>query len=43
LAIGLFGNSVRVVACVLVTIVALCGLGALGARLGEKPTDVVNA
>jgi VIT1/CCC1 family predicted Fe2+/Mn2+ transporter len=37
LAIGLFGNSVRVVACVLVTIVALCGLGALGARLGGAP------
>jgi VIT1/CCC1 family predicted Fe2+/Mn2+ transporter len=37
LAIGLFGNSVRVVACVVVTIVALCGLGALGARLGGAP------
>jgi VIT1/CCC1 family predicted Fe2+/Mn2+ transporter len=36
-AIGLFGNSVRVLACVLVTIVALCGLGALGARLGGAP------
>jgi VIT1/CCC1 family predicted Fe2+/Mn2+ transporter len=37
LAIGLFGNSVRVVACVLVTILALSGLGALGARLGGAP------
>jgi vacuolar iron transporter family protein len=37
LAIGLFGNSVRVVACVLVTILALGGLGALGARLGGAP------
>jgi VIT1/CCC1 family predicted Fe2+/Mn2+ transporter len=37
LAIGLFGSSVRVVACVLVTILALGGLGALGARLGGAP------
>jgi VIT1/CCC1 family predicted Fe2+/Mn2+ transporter len=37
LAIGLFGASVRVVACVLVTILALGGLGALGARLGGAP------
>ncbi|MBS1886532.1 MAG: VIT family protein [Actinobacteria bacterium] len=37
LAIGLFGNSVRIVACVLVTILALGGLGALGARLGGAP------
>jgi VIT1/CCC1 family predicted Fe2+/Mn2+ transporter len=37
LAIGLFGSSVRVIACVLVTILALGGLGALGARLGGAP------
>lgn len=37
LAVGLFGNSVRIVACVVVTIVALAGLGALGARLGGAP------
>jgi VIT1/CCC1 family predicted Fe2+/Mn2+ transporter len=37
LAIGLFGASVRVVACVFVTILALGGLGALGARLGGAP------
>ncbi len=37
LAIGLFGSSVRIVACVLVTILALGGLGALGARLGGAP------
>jgi VIT1/CCC1 family predicted Fe2+/Mn2+ transporter len=37
LAIGLLGNSIRVVACVLVTILALGGLGALGARLGGAP------
>ncbi|HXF30053.1 MAG TPA: VIT family protein [Solirubrobacterales bacterium] len=37
LAIGLFGSSVRVVACVVVTILALAGLGALGARLGGAP------
>lgn len=37
LAIGLFGSSVRIVACVLVTILALGGLGGLGARLGGAP------
>jgi VIT1/CCC1 family predicted Fe2+/Mn2+ transporter len=37
LAIGLFGSSIRVVACVVVTILALAGLGALGARLGGAP------
>jgi VIT1/CCC1 family predicted Fe2+/Mn2+ transporter len=37
LAIGLFGNSVRIVACVLVTVLALGGLGTLGARLGGAP------
>jgi VIT1/CCC1 family predicted Fe2+/Mn2+ transporter len=37
LAIGLFGASVRVIACVVVTILALAGLGALGARLGGAP------
>ncbi len=37
LAIGLFGASVRIVACVVVTILALAGLGALGARLGGAP------
>jgi VIT1/CCC1 family predicted Fe2+/Mn2+ transporter len=37
LAIGLFGSSVRVIACVVVTILALAGLGALGARLGGAP------
>ena len=37
LAIGLFGSSVRIVACVVVTILALAGLGALGARLGGAP------
>ena len=37
LAIGLFGSSVRVVACVVVSILALGGLGALGARLGGAP------
>jgi VIT1/CCC1 family predicted Fe2+/Mn2+ transporter len=37
LAIGLFGASVRVLACVVVTILALAGLGALGARLGGAP------
>jgi VIT1/CCC1 family predicted Fe2+/Mn2+ transporter len=42
LAIGLFGNSVRVVACVVVTIVALCGLGALGAWLAVVPRHVVH-
>jgi vacuolar iron transporter family protein len=37
LAIGLFGSSVRIAACVVVTILALVGLGALGARLGGAP------
>jgi vacuolar iron transporter family protein len=37
LAIGLFGSSARVVACVMVTVLALAGLGALGARLGGAP------
>jgi VIT1/CCC1 family predicted Fe2+/Mn2+ transporter len=37
LAIGLFGASVRVIACVVVTVLALAGLGALGARLGGAP------
>ena len=37
LAIGLFGSSVRIVACVVVTIIALAGLGGLGARLGGAP------
>ena len=37
LAIGAFGSSVRVVACILVTLLALVGLGALGARLGGAP------
>lgn len=37
LAIGLFGHSVRIAACILVTILALAGLGALGARLGGAP------
>lgn len=37
LAIGLFGGSIRIVACVVVTILALAGLGALGARLGGAP------
>jgi VIT1/CCC1 family predicted Fe2+/Mn2+ transporter len=37
LAIGLFGGSVRIAACVAVTILALGGLGALGARLGGAP------
>jgi VIT1/CCC1 family predicted Fe2+/Mn2+ transporter len=37
LAIGVFGSSSRVVACVLVTLLALIGLGALGARLGGAP------
>src|SRR6185312_6317454 len=37
LAIGLFGSSVRIAACVVVTILALAGLGALGARLGGAP------
>jgi len=37
LAIGVFGSSTRVVACVVVTVLALAGLGALGARLGGAP------
>jgi vacuolar iron transporter family protein len=37
LAIGLFGSSIRIAACVVVTILALGGLGALGARLGGAP------
>jgi VIT1/CCC1 family predicted Fe2+/Mn2+ transporter len=37
LAIGLFGSSVRIAACVVVTILALVGLGGLGARLGGAP------
>jgi vacuolar iron transporter family protein len=37
LAVGLFGGSVRIVACVVVTILALAGLGAIGARLGGAP------
>jgi vacuolar iron transporter family protein len=37
LAIGIFGASVRVLACVVVTVLALAGLGALGARLGGAP------
>jgi VIT1/CCC1 family predicted Fe2+/Mn2+ transporter len=37
LAIGLFGHSVRIPACVVVTILALGGLGTLGARLGGAP------
>jgi vacuolar iron transporter family protein len=37
LAIGIFGSSVRVLACIVVTVLALAGLGALGARLGGAP------
>ena len=37
LAIGLFGTSIRIAACVVVTMLALGGLGALGARLGGAP------
>ncbi|MBS1680047.1 MAG: VIT family protein [Actinobacteria bacterium] len=37
LAIGLFGSSVRIAACVVVTVLALIGLGGLGARLGGAP------
>lgn len=37
LAIGIFGASVRVMACIVVTVLALAGLGALGARLGGAP------
>lgn len=36
-AIGVFGSSIRVLACIAVTILALAGLGALGARLGGAP------
>jgi VIT1/CCC1 family predicted Fe2+/Mn2+ transporter len=37
LAIGAFGSSARVIACIVVTVLALAGLGALGARLGGAP------
>jgi VIT1/CCC1 family predicted Fe2+/Mn2+ transporter len=37
LAIGIFGASARAAACVVVTVLALAGLGALGARLGGAP------
>lgn len=37
LAIGIFGSSTRVIACIVVTMLALAGLGALGARLGGAP------
>jgi vacuolar iron transporter family protein len=37
LAIGIFGSSLRIAACVVVTILALAGLGGLGARLGGAP------
>jgi vacuolar iron transporter family protein len=37
LAIGIFGSSIRVLACIVVTLLALAGLGALGARLGGAP------
>jgi vacuolar iron transporter family protein len=37
LAIGLFGASLRIAACVVVTVLALAGLGGLGARLGGAP------
>jgi vacuolar iron transporter family protein len=37
LAVGLFGNSIRILACIVVTILALGGLGWLGARLGGAP------
>ena len=37
LAIGIFGSSIRVVICIVVTMLALAGLGALGARLGGAP------
>ena len=37
LAIGLFGSSVRILACVVVSLLALAGLGSLGARLGGAP------
>jgi VIT1/CCC1 family predicted Fe2+/Mn2+ transporter len=37
LAIAVFGSSSRVAACIFVTLLALIGLGALGARLGGAP------
>lgn len=37
LAIGIFGPSSRIIACTLVTLLALIGLGALGAKLGGAP------
>lgn len=37
LAIGIFGSSTRIAACVVITVLALIGLGALGARLGGAP------
>ena len=37
LAIGVFGSSSRIVACIIVTLLALIGLGGLGARLGGAP------
>jgi vacuolar iron transporter family protein len=37
LAIGVFSSSIRVVICIVVTMLALAGLGALGARLGGAP------
>jgi VIT1/CCC1 family predicted Fe2+/Mn2+ transporter len=37
LATGLVGSSIRIVACVVITLLALVGLGALGARLGGAP------
>jgi VIT1/CCC1 family predicted Fe2+/Mn2+ transporter len=37
IAIGIFGSSVRVPACILVSVLALAGLGGLGARLGGAP------
>ncbi|MGH2937520.1 MAG: VIT1/CCC1 transporter family protein [Solirubrobacterales bacterium] len=43
LAIGLFGASIRIVACAIVTILALIGLGTLGARLGGAPAGPAAA
>jgi VIT1/CCC1 family predicted Fe2+/Mn2+ transporter len=37
IAVAVFGHSSRVAACVIVTLLALAGLGALGARLGGAP------
>lgn len=37
IAVAAFGHSSRVAACVAVTLLALAGLGALGARLGGAP------